>query len=274
MKSRDKRSQVGAGHAVQEQLLPTASENGPETVQKAWPEGSEWRKWDLHVHSPASENFTGDFNQLIIQLGNADCAVIGINDYFSVAGYGEVRKRLSDPGEKARGNQAYREALVKLRDKTLLPVVECRMQNVVLDRTKKSGPRINFHIIFSPDVPVDDIETFIKGLMVKGAQIGTHYNDKAFLLNDASVDFFETLKKLRSDSTFANRVLLWIPYDEYGGIDKINPATDPLFKQGLVFEADILGSSNKRQSEFFLWRDNKVTEEQFKSMVRPPKTLH
>ncbi|MDQ3774164.1 MAG: hypothetical protein M3461_07265, partial [Pseudomonadota bacterium] len=37
-----------------------------------WPKGSKWRKWDLHVHSPASHGFAGDWNQFIIQLGNAD----------------------------------------------------------------------------------------------------------------------------------------------------------------------------------------------------------
>jgi predicted metal-dependent phosphoesterase TrpH len=24
-----------------------------------WPKGSNWRKWDLHVHSPASHQFAG-----------------------------------------------------------------------------------------------------------------------------------------------------------------------------------------------------------------------
>jgi hypothetical protein len=42
-----------------------------------WIKGAKWRKWDLHVHSPASHNFKGDWNQFIIQLGNADCDVIG-----------------------------------------------------------------------------------------------------------------------------------------------------------------------------------------------------
>ena len=69
----------------------------------SWPKGSKWRKWDLHVHSPASANFSGDWNQFIIQLGNADCDVIGINDYFSVAGYKEVQRRLRDPGAAAEG---------------------------------------------------------------------------------------------------------------------------------------------------------------------------
>ena len=80
-----------------------------------WPRGAEWRKWDLHVHSPASHGFIGDYNQFIIQLGNADCDVIGINDYFSVAGYREVVRRLADPAGDTEGNAAYRDALEKLR---------------------------------------------------------------------------------------------------------------------------------------------------------------
>src|SRR5580693_2895221 len=114
-----------------------------------WLKGAKWRKWDLHVHSPASSNFTGDFNQFIIQLGNADCDVIGINDYFSVAGYREVLRRLSDPAGLTEGNKAYRDSLEKLRTKTLMPIVECRMNNVLVNK-KGTGQRINFHLIFDP----------------------------------------------------------------------------------------------------------------------------
>lgn len=229
-----------------------------------WPKGSKWRKWDLHVHSPASHGFAGDWNQFIIQLGNADCDVIGINDYFSVAGYKEVQRLLNDPGASAEGNKPYREALEKLKSKILLPVVECRMNNVVVHKNLKSGPRINFHLIFSPELSADDIETFIKNLKVKGASIGSRYSDARFLLEEVSVDFNEISKELKGDGAFAGRFLIWIPYDEYGGIDNINPATDTLFKEGLVFNADILGSSNKAQADFFLWKDGKFAEEQYK----------
>jgi|CXWL01.1.fsa_nt_gi predicted ATPase len=230
----------------------------------SWPKGAKWRKWDLHVHSPASHNFAGDWNQFIIQLGNADCDVIGINDYFSVAGYREIQRRLNDPGAAAEGNKPYREALEKLKGKTLLPVVECRMNNVVLDKKLKSGPRINFHLIFSPEVSPDDVETFVKSLKVKGTSIGSRYNDPKFLLDEVSVNFGETCQQLRGDGTFADRFLIWIPYDEYGGIGPINPATDTLFKEGLVSEAAILGSSNKEQADFFLWKDGKFTEDQYR----------
>jgi hypothetical protein len=40
------------------------------------------------------------------------------------------------------------------------------MNNVVLDKKAKSGPRINFHLIFNPEIAVDDVETLIKNLKV------------------------------------------------------------------------------------------------------------
>lgn len=235
-----------------------------QTWGKNWPKGSKWRKWDLHVHSPASHQFAGDWNQFIIQLGNADCDVVGINDYFSVAGFKEVQRRLNDPGAATEGNKPYREALDKLKTKTLLPVVECRMNNIVLDKTGKSGARINFHLIFNPAVAIDDLETFIRSLKVKGTSIGSRYSDTAFLRDEVSVSFNDVRDALRSDGTFADRFLVWIPYDEYGGIDAINPATDKLFKEGLVFAADILGSSNKKQADFFLWKDSKFSEDRYR----------
>src|SRR5260370_4058396 len=208
--------------------------------EMSWPKGSKWRKWDMHVHSPASEGFKGDWNQFIIQLGNADCDVIGMNDYFSVAGYKEVQRRLNDPGAATEGNKPYREALEKFKSKTLLPVVECRMNNVVLDKKVKSGPRINFHLIFNPEVAPEDIEMFIKNLKVKGTSIGSGYNDAKFLLEEVSVHFAETCQTLRNDGRFVGRFLIWIPYEEYGGIDNMNPPTERRFKEARVYESYIL----------------------------------
>ncbi|MDW9354124.1 hypothetical protein GOA97_06255 [Sinorhizobium meliloti] len=239
-------------------------------AEKFWPRGSEWRKWDLHVHSPASSGFKGDYNQFIIQLGNADCDVIGINDYFSVAGYREVLRRLSDPAG-TDGNKAYRESLEKLQEKTLVPVVECRMTNVLVNK-KGTGQRINFHLIFDPAVDPENIETFLKGQQVKGSSIGNRYSDSEFLLNDVAVDFNGILNELRNDGSFRDQFLVWLPYDEYGGADGINPKTDKLFKENLIYNADILGSSNKKQADFFLWKDTSTyTEEEYRGWFRSRK---
>ena len=249
--------------AMQPSAAKAVSAHPGDSTMTNWPKGSQWRKWDLHVHSPASYGFSGDWNQFVIQLGNADCDVIGINDYFSVAGYREILRRLNDPGAATEGNKPYREALEKLRNKTLLPVVECRMNNILLNKQGKSGPRINFHLIFSPDLNPDDIETFIKGLKADGSSIGARYSDSQFLLDKVSVAFQETCRALHNDGTFAGRFLVWLPYDEYGGIDAINPSTDKLLKERLICDSDILGSSNKQQADFFLWKDTKFTEDQY-----------
>lgn len=239
---------------------------------KSWPRGAVWRKWDIHVHSPASDGFKGDYNQFIIQLGNADCDVIGINDYFSVAGYREVVRRLADPAGDTEGNAAYRDALEKLRSKVLLPVVECRMTNVLMNKHGKSGQRLNFHLIFDPELPAEDIENFLKTQQVDGSSIGGRYADSAFLLNSVQVDFNDILKRLRADGSFRDRFLVWLPYDEYGGIDGIDPKTDQLLKLNLIRDADMLGSSNKNQADFFLWKHSTYTEQQFREWfgVRKP----
>lgn len=236
-----------------------------------YPKGAEWRIWDLHVHSPASKNYSGSWEEFIMQLANSKCAVIGINDYTSVAGYKEVRRRLDDPAEAHKGNEAYQDALKKLRNKTLLPVVEFRMNTVLQNKNSKSGTRLNFHVIFSDSVKADDIETFIKGLTVKDAMIGSRYDDAKFLLEDVSLNFDDTVKKLSADATFKDKFLLWLPYDEYGGLDEIDPKADKYFKEGLTKAADILGSSNEKQRFFFLCKNEKFKPEEYDEWFGGPK---
>lgn len=232
---------------------------------QAYTRGAEWRKWDLHVHSPASHNFAGDWTGFITQAGNSDCAVIGINDYFSVAGYKEVLRRLSDPMDGAQASDAYRAARDQLKTKTLLPVVECRMTNVLLNKKGTGGQRLNFHIIFSDEVDPDDIETFVKNLKVKDQSIGARYGDPKFLLDDVAADFIKVREELNGNNTFKDKFLLWIPYNEYGGIGDIDPSTDKFFKDGLICNADILGSANKKQRDFFLWKNPKYAEADYKT---------
>ena len=62
--------------------------------------GSEWRKWDLHVHTPASlcSEYGGDndeiWEQFIQRIENlpSDIKVLGINDYLFLDGYEKVLK--------------------------------------------------------------------------------------------------------------------------------------------------------------------------------------
>lgn len=59
--------------------------------------GSEWRKWDLHVHTPCSivNNYKGgddSWERFILDLESLpkDIKVLGINDYIFLDGYQKV----------------------------------------------------------------------------------------------------------------------------------------------------------------------------------------
>lgn len=126
-----------------------------------YPRGSEWRKWDLHVHSPLSalnnqypknSDESPDWNRFIDELEKIkDISVIGITDYFFIEGYKKVREF------KSQGR-------LKNFD-LILPNVELRLDTFVVREKSKD---INFHVIFSNELEVEDIEKqFIEALDIQ-----------------------------------------------------------------------------------------------------------
>lgn len=235
--------------------------------QTSFPKGSEWRKWDLHVHTPISSGFNGSWEQFEAQIKRADCAVIGVNDYFSIEGYRILKARI------ASGD-------LDLGDKTILPVVEFRMRDVIRNKhSAKSGTRINFHVVFSDEIDIAKIETFLRGLEVDKRQIADRYSDAEFLREKASVYFADdVVHKLTVNPDFQEKFIVWLPYDEHGGIDDIDPMTDDWVKSGLIRDAHLLGSSKQKQIDFFLWKSSlgpdgkpKFSEEQFRMWFESKK---
>lgn len=114
--------------------------------------GAEWRKWDLHVHTPLSvyqkfgqndeetwEKYIADLEQLPNEF-----AVIGVNDYLFIDGY----RRLID--EQTNNN--------RLTNLKFLPVVEFRIEKfagIQFENLK----RINLHVIFSDEVSIETIQS-------------------------------------------------------------------------------------------------------------------
>jgi len=225
-------------------------------MSNTYQRGSEWRKWDLHVHTPASFGYKGSYDDLIKTLTSSEAEVIGINDYCTFDGYEEILKRGG------------------IKGKFVFPVVEFRMHNIIANRkgtALQKGVKINFHLIFnnSPDV-LRKAKTWLNSLGCYNAQGN---NDQ--LGNIAKTDIekitfdFEKLVESLEKIDLRKDVLVWLPYDEYGGIDEIDP-TDNFFKLGLLKEADIVGSSTEKQIEFFLWKDSKFREEEYKNWFEKP----
>lgn len=119
--------------------------------------GAEWRKWDLHIHTPDSlfhnyksknnddvwESFIKDLESL-----SPEFKVLGINDYLFIDGYRKVLK--------------YKQNGRLQNIDLILPVIELRLAKFAGHKQLK---RINFHVIFSNEILPDVIQAqFLNGL--------------------------------------------------------------------------------------------------------------
>jgi energy-coupling factor transporter ATP-binding protein EcfA2 len=129
--------------------------------------GSLWRKWDLHVHTPASieQQYGGpteeNWQKYLENIENlpSDFKVIGVNDYIFLDGYKRLR------AEKDSGRLQNIDLL--------LPVIELRIDRFA--GTDERLRRINYHVIFSDDLALEDIEQqFLNGLVL-GYQLSPEY---------------------------------------------------------------------------------------------------
>lgn len=118
-----------------------------------YPRGSEWRRWDLHVHTPASilnnqfPKVAGgepDWEAFVARLEATPISVLGATDYFTIDGYKRLREF------KTQG---------RLRNiSTILPNVEFRLSHVLSSKKDSAPRRLNFHVVFSDEVSPQDIE--------------------------------------------------------------------------------------------------------------------
>ncbi len=134
-----------------------------------YPRGSEWRKWDLHVHTPSSlvhkypgvdpwPAFLDDLERLPPEF-----KVLGVNDYIFIDGYRRLLK------EKAGGRLNNIDLL--------LPVIELRLDKFGGSSSKLS--RVNFHIIFSSELDPDTIEHQFLNALSHRYQISPQYEAAA-----------------------------------------------------------------------------------------------
>jgi ABC-type lipoprotein export system ATPase subunit len=123
--------------------------------------GSEWRQWDLHVHTPASfhwkgKKFDADPNseanrvivdEMIAALNAAEPAVFALMDYWTFDGWIALRRRLKESGAP------------KLT-KTVFPGIELRLMAPM-------PGRLNAHVLFSDEVADQVLHDFKAALQVE-----------------------------------------------------------------------------------------------------------
>ncbi|HRX01290.1 MAG TPA: hypothetical protein P5280_17495, partial [Cyclobacteriaceae bacterium] len=263
-------------------------------MSTAFPKGSEWRKWDLHIHSPLSilnnqfpklGNGEPDWEPFLKKLESLDMAVIGITDYFTIDGYKELKKF----NEQGRLHNIH----------TILPNIEFRLKNIVSSRSGVEK-RLNLHVIFSEEVPVGDIEEHflhdipfyyqgdpqnpdesrklkISNLEVLGrALMEQHARFREMAASaleigamQAVVDHEEITNILTKDSRFKGKYIVVLAADEWDQINWDGQAHH--LRKALLQKSDMVFSSNPKTQQWCLGKDPyKEGQEQF---IKEFKTL-
>ncbi|SYZ71924.1 putative ATPase involved in DNA repair [Candidatus Zixiibacteriota bacterium] len=126
-----------------------------------FPRGSEWRKWDLHIHTPQSivQQYGGDtpeiWNQFVAKISSlpSEVKVLGICDYLFIDGYEKLKARKSEFPNIA----------------LLIPNIEFRLDTFA--GTTNSKRRHNFHVLFDTSVSIPDIREQLLNCLSKGYHI-------------------------------------------------------------------------------------------------------
>lgn len=129
-------------------------------MEENFSRGSEWRKWDLHIHTPASFHWEGPkFNsnpdspentqiidEMIHALNAAEPAVFAIMDYWTFDGWFALQRRLAQPGAPRL-------------EKTVFPGIELRL-------VAPMEGRLNAHVLFSDKIDDQELTDFRAALSV------------------------------------------------------------------------------------------------------------
>jgi ABC-type cobalamin/Fe3+-siderophores transport system ATPase subunit len=128
-----------------------------------YPRGSEWRKWDLHLHAPSTklddkyktEDGTNVLDRFCDVLEKSDVSVFGITDYFSYESFDSFIKRFFEKYPESK--------------KKFFFNLELR-----LNETVNAGlEEVNIHLIFNPK-SLSEINKFLSKLsVVKTTKNGT-----------------------------------------------------------------------------------------------------
>lgn len=209
-----------------------------------FPKGSEWRKWDMHIHTPCSivqeyggnqpevwEKFIADLEALPDEF-----KVIGINDYIFLDGY----KKVLEFREKGR---------LKNID-LILPVIELRLDKFASLGSDDPWKKVNFHIIFSNELSADIIDTHFLKAVQHCIKIDNHEGEDDFK-EIVTVQTLETLgKKIKETSTKQIN-----ESDLFVGFANLTYNFDEIFKilQATTFKDKYLTAVGKSEWDTLRW---------------------
>ncbi len=225
-----------------------------------WGLGSEWLRWDPHVHAPGTlrnDQFGGDWVGYLARIREASppASALGITDYFTLRGYKEFRQRRGDS----------------------LPGIRLAFANIELRLTIETEKRqgINLHLLISPETTdhVERTEEKLAGLSFQ--YLGNSYPcsdqglirlgraftgnpqlpDEAALqqgANQFKVDLEQVRSLFTSDAWVRANVLVAVAAGEDGLAGLSRDAAFVARRRDLGRFSDIVFSGNPGDREFWL----------------------
>jgi ABC-type lipoprotein export system ATPase subunit len=202
--------------------------------------GSEWKKWDLHIHTPYSGDYGDakgnptirDCANFIKELEESDLDCIGINDYSIICGY----EKVLDYQKKGR-----------LKGKKIFPVIEYRIDKYANDEKWKN---INLHIIINPEK--ENIVNFIKESIIQ--EINKDYSGKkkqninSFADKEDMCEYvikYSNVEKILKDVELRNDILIGLGYNEWGSLNWHNKSND---KEQFIKDMDFLFCASEEET--------------------------
>jgi AAA domain, putative AbiEii toxin, Type IV TA system len=232
--------------------------------------GSEWRRWEPHIHAPGTllnDQFGGGnpWGTYLTALETITPKIeaVGVTDYYVTDTYEEV-VRQKDTG--------------RLPDmKLIFPNIEVR-----LDVAARSG-FVNLHLLVSPEDPnhLAEIQRILTRLQfhahndrfdcTRGDLIrlgkradSTITNDRAALVHGAT-QFkvnFDQLRKVLSESDWAKKnILIGVAGNEGDGTSGVRQAADATVRQEIEGFSHVIFASSVAQREFWLGQRSVTVEE-------------
>ncbi len=249
--------------------------------------GSEWRQWDLHIHTPASFHWLGQrfdadpasasnkalVDEMINAMNAAEPAVFALMDYWTFDGWHALQRRLKD-------------ADAPKLTKTVFPGIELRLAAPTL-------VRLNAHVVFSNHVEDQTLNDFKSALEVEivkrplsnaalislARQVGDDLLSKHGLVK-ADVDADDE-KALIAGSKIAEiscdsyktaitkvpegQAIGFMPYDTSDGLDEVKWHEHYAFFLGLFRSSPIFESRNIELRHAFVGEETPGNTKFFKN---------
>ncbi|KVK72162.1 ABC transporter [Burkholderia cepacia] len=249
--------------------------------------GSEWRQWDLHIHTPASFHWKGKrfgadsaseahralVDEMIKAMNAAEPAVFALMDYWTFEGWFALQRRLREPNAPTL-------------KKTVFPGIELRL-------AAPTHCRLNAHVLFSNEIDDQSLHDFKSALTIElvgrplseaalvalARQVGAdklkhHGFDKSQVDQDDAV-------ALRAGSTIAEincesykkairqvpngHAIGFMPYDTSDGLGEVKWQDHYAYFLGLFQSSPIFESRNQDLRDAFVGQETPRNTKFFKN---------